>query len=155
MTTIELRKPEASTPEAFTKLAKECRNSKKVSIAKLGLDTGQSSTTILRFTNGQFAKQDFGSMSTKKLLGSVGSLARFCQYFSLDLAACFEALGIPSEYLDLPEAKDPTLVYKLSNPLVTKDIWEKVEQMINVVGPLPMVQIIALIDTIRKNADPM
>lgn len=143
----ELRKPEAPTPEAFTKLARECRDSSSITFSKLAIGMSVTPARVFEFTNGTFAKQDFRKMSTRKLSGAVGSLTRFCWYFNLDLASCIEACGIPEECFGFPGVKDAP-----SNIFITKDEWEKVSQIIDLVGALSINQIDNLIRTLRKNS---
>lgn len=153
-----LRKPKAATPEAFTRLAMECRNSISLTKTEITKQIHIAPQTFHNILNGKFAKQDFENMTPKQLSGAVSTLARFCQYFNLDLASCFEACGIPSECLDFYQAKHPKMaelgVRKYSTLLITKDIWEKIGQIIDAVGVLPLSQVNSLIETLHKNSDP-
>ena len=152
-----LHKPETATPEGFTKLANERRHLIQVSNTEMARKVQVTSAVFSKILNGQFAEQDFEKMDSKQLTKAVGHMARFCHYLHLDLTSCFEACGIPLSCLDWPQVQNPLVGFghdQYSELLVTQDIWQKIGNVINEVGTLPLGEIIQLIAILHKNSRP-
>ena len=153
----ELRKPEAPTPEAFTKLANEVLALHSYRRSEIHSRVRIATLTAASILNGKFAEQKFQAMTPRAVKGAAESLARFCQHFSCDLQACFEACGIPDSYILLPGVQNPTLGIKgiLHDTIIDEDAWQKVQSIIQIVGPMTLGQVSDLLETARKNPSPL
>lgn len=148
---MELRKVEPETPEGFTKLAYECVGGSSFPITTLALKIRIAPKTLRSMKDGSFAKNDFEGVAAtrpKFVRGAFFSLARFCDYFALDLESCALACGFPRECLNFTELKSREANLDL---IPSIEEYARVGQILDMTGPISLREIGTIILRMREN----